>query len=246
MEKELLQEITQENQNLKYFHILCGFYIAAMILSLTVSARLLPFRIPFIDLTILLTGGTWTIPLSFFIQDITTEVYGYVKSRQLLQLSVIILIAYISYLKLTTFFPIPHQPNVDKAYNIIFNALPRHLFALLTAIVVGNLINNLILSNLKILLKGQYLPLRFITATALGEAVLQLVGTIVAWIGNLKFSSEILPFVIFSYLYKLAFEALMTPLNVTLCRWLKKAEGIDIYDHHIKYNPFSFKSNKEN
>ena len=69
------------------------------------------------------------------------------------------------------------------------------------------------------------------TSTALGEAALQLIGTTTAWIGNLNFISEILPFVIFSYLYKIAFESIMTPVNIYVCKWLKNNEGIDVYDN---------------
>ncbi|HLB56760.1 MAG TPA: queuosine precursor transporter [Coxiellaceae bacterium] len=243
-EKKLLNEISSDGQNLKYFYILTAIYIAGMITSLTVAARLFPFHIPMTNFTILLTGGTWTIPLSFFIQDITTEVYGYSKSRQLVQMSVIILIFYVLYMKCITYLPTPGVSNIDASYNTVFNSLPRHLFALLAAIFIGNLVNDYIISKLKNKFGGKYLPLRFITATAIGEAVLQLVGTSVAWFGNLSFTTQILPFVIFSYLYKVAFEAIMTPVNVYVCKKLKKSEGIDVYDVNINYNPFSFGSKK--
>lgn len=239
--KELLSEITDSKQNLKYFHILSVIYIASIMTSLTMSARLFPFHIPLTSFSILLTGGTWTIPLSFFIQDIATEVYGYSKSRQIVQVSVVVLILYIAYTKLITYFPIPETANIDISYNIVFSALPRHLFALLAAICIGNLVNNYIISRLKNKFRGKYLPLRFITATAVGEAVLQLVGTSIAWLGNLHFTTDILPFVIFSYIYKVIFEALMTPVNVYVCKKLKTAEGIDIYDTNIDYNPFKFR-----
>ena len=127
MKENLLNEIIYEKQNLKYFYILSTLYIVGILTSLTVSARLFPFQIPLTSTVILLTGGTWTIPFTFFIQDITTEVYGYAKSRQLVLLSIPIIVAYIGYLKFTTFFPIPDVPNIGKSYNDVFNALPRHL-----------------------------------------------------------------------------------------------------------------------
>ena len=241
LKKELLTEITDQTQHLKYFYILSAIYVAGMMTSLTVSARLFPFHIPMTDFTILLTGGTWTIPLTFFIQDITTEVYGYSKSRQLVQISVIILIFYIAYTKFITFLPIPSIKNIDIPYNTVFNALPRHLIALLAAIFIGNLVNDYIISKLKNRFHGRYLPFRFIAATVVGEAVLQLVGTSVAWLGHLSFQKGILPFVIFSYVYKIIFEAVMTPVNVFVCNKLKTAEGIDVYEKYIDYNPFLFR-----
>lgn len=230
MTENLLNEIFDENQNLKYFFILSSLYISGILLSITVSARLFPLHLPFTNSAILLTGGTWTIPFTFFIQDIATEVYGYSKSKQIILLSIPIVIGYIAYLKLTTFFPIPPVSHISPAYNEVLNALPRHLLAFLVAIASGNLINNILLSKLKTRLKGRYLPLRFIGSTAVGEAVLQLIGTTIAWLGSLPFSTEIIPFMIFSYLYKIAFEATMTPINIYICALLKKVEGIDVYE----------------
>lgn len=231
MSSNLLNEIADEKQNLKHFHVLSVLYILGILTSLTVSARLFPFQIPLTNTTILLTGGTWTIPFTFFIQDITTEVYGFAKSKQLILLSIPVVVIFISYLKFTTLLPIPDVPNIDNAYNEVFNSLPRHLIALLAALAIGNIVNNFILAKLKSKFKGKYLPLRFITSTAAGEAALQIIGTTIAWFGSLKFTSEILPFVMFSYFYKISFEAIMTPFNIVICKWLKQNEGIDVYDN---------------
>jgi len=230
MNKQLLNKILHENQNLNYFYILSTLYMFGILTSLTVSARLLPFHIPFTDYNILLSGGTWVIPFTFFIQDIATEVYGCNKSNGIVLLSIPIIVAYILYLKLTTFFPIPDVANIADSYNDVFNALPRHLLALLAALSTGILVNNFILSKLKSRFKGEYLPLRFIISTTIGEASLQMIGTTVAWFGTLKFTTEIVPFILFSFFYKVSFEAILTPVNIYLCRWLKNAEGIDIYN----------------
>ncbi|WP_196398882.1 queuosine precursor transporter [Legionella saoudiensis] len=231
MNNQLLNKLIHEDQNLKYFYILSNLYIFGILTSLTVSARLLPFHIPFTNYNIVLSGGTWIIPFTFFIQDITTEVYGCNKSNGIVLLSVPIIVAYILYLKITTFFPLPNTPNIVASYNEVFNSLPRHLVALLAALSAGILVNNFILSKLKTRFKGKYLPIRFIIATTVGEASLQMIGTTIAWFGTLSFTTEILPFILFSFFYKVSFEAILTPANIFLCRWLKKAEGIDIYNN---------------
>lgn len=231
MNKQLLNKLIHENQNLNYFYILSTLYMFGILTSLTVSARLLPFHIPFTDYNILLSGGTWIIPFTFFIQDIATEVYGCNKSNGIVILTIPIIVTYILYLKFTTLFPMPDIPNIVASYNDVFNALPRHLIALLAALSTGILVNNLILSKLKSRFKGKYLPLRFILSTTVGEASLQLIGTTVAWFGTLTFTTEILPFILFSFFYKVSFEAILTPANIYLSRWLKNAEGIDIYNN---------------
>lgn len=61
-------------------------------------------------------------------------------------------------------------------------------------------------------------------------------------VGTLKFNTEIIPFIAFSYSYKVIFEALMSPVNIFICNQLKKTENIDFYDHNVSYNPFKFRS----
>src|SRR3990167_3741843 len=160
-EKKLLKKISNDGQHLKYFHILAVIYITGLIATLTVSARLFPLHVPMTNFTLLSTGGAWIIPLSFFIQDITTEVYGYSKSRQLVQMSAVILIFYVISMKFMTYLPAPDVKNIDSSYNAVFDALPRHLFALLLGIFISNLVNDCIISKLKNKFSGGYLPLRF-------------------------------------------------------------------------------------
>ena len=226
-------------QRLKHFHILTAVYVASLFTSLLISARLMPFKIPFTSISILLTGGTWTIPLSFLIQDITTEVYGYQRSRRLIQITLIILSFVVIFLKITTYFPIPSFENIDTSYNMVFDTIPRHLFALLVAIIFGNLFNDYVLSKLKKRLNGKHLAARLIVSTMAGEALLQLSGTISAWVGHMHILSQILPFAVFSYCYKIIFNIVLTPINVAICKTLKQSENIDTYDNDISYNPFS-------
>jgi uncharacterized integral membrane protein (TIGR00697 family) len=236
-----MEKITKESQSLKYFYIFAMLYFAAMIMSLTVSARLMSIKIPFSHIELILTAGTWTIPLTFLVQDITTEVYGYARSRHLIQISVLLLISYIGYTKFTTYMPIPRISNIDQSYNELFNILPRHLLALIAALYTGNISSDYILSKLKIYFKGAYLPLRFIASTSVGEIALQTVGTIIAWTGHLNFSKVIVPFILFSYLYKVIFQILLTPLSKYICIKLKLLEGIDIFDSYTNFNPFSIR-----
>lgn len=236
----LPQEI-DASKRFKYFHILAIFYVVTLMGSLILSARLMPVTLPFTNISLLLTGGTWIIPLSFLVQDLTTEIYGYPTSRRLIQLTLLFLSIMILFFKATTFFPIPSTKNIDISYNAIFDAIPRHFFALIIAITISNFFNDYILSKWKKQVKGKYLGWRLFGSTVIGEALLQLAGTTVAWAGHLDFTMQIIPFVLFSYFYKIVFSALLTPINIKCCKLIKKAEGIDAYDYGVNYNPFIFK-----
>lgn len=46
---------------------------------------------------------------------------------------------------------------------------------------------------------------------------------------------------IVGYLFKVFYEVLATPLTYLIVSKLKKAEGVDVYDIGVNYNPFSLK-----
>ncbi len=189
---------------------------------MTVSARVLGFSIPLTKYSFFLTGGTFIVPIAFFSQDIITEVFGYHKAKQTLYLTMLIVSCFVGYIYVLTILPCPIGNITCDAYNIIGTSLPRHLLAFLTSFFIGSMSNNIVLIKLKKALKGRHLAFRFILSTAIGELILQFVGTTIAWFGNMHFKHEILPFIIISLSYKILFEILMTPLNILICNKLKQ------------------------
>ena len=43
---------------------------------------------------------------------------------------------------------------------------------------------------------------------------------------------------IFNYVFKIAFEVVITPITYKVVGWLKQAENEDKYDYDADYNPF--------
>jgi uncharacterized integral membrane protein (TIGR00697 family) len=215
-----IQRSLSNSKNMHYFYIFCSIYIASVLCAMTVSARVIYLSVPFIQHTLFITGGTLIIPIAFFSQDIITEIFGYYKAKQTLFLSMFVVSFFVGYLYILTKLPCPSGKTTCDAYNTIGESLPRHLFAFLISFTLGIITNNLILSRLKIYLKGRHLAFRFIFSTAMGEIVLQCVGTTFAWFGNMNFTYEILPFIVISLLYKLLFEVLTTPINIWVCHKL--------------------------
>lgn len=221
----------------KYFHILACVYMCAVLTSITQASRLIEIHIPFIHWHALITGGTLTIPLAFFIQNIVTEVYGYTRSRHLVQLALLVVAICIAYEYLLTFLPLSQQTSqIQEGYNAVFKSIPRHILAFIASAFIGNLINDYLISKTKIYFYGKYVCWRFIFATALGEAAYMMFGILV-WIKYIALS-QIIPLIAISYIYRLAFEGVTLPFSYFLCNLLKKREGVDTYDNNVDYNPF--------
>ena len=48
--------------------------------------------------------------------------------------------------------------------------------------------------------------------------------------------------VVSSYLIKVAVEVVFTPVTYAVVKWLKRAEGVDVFDRETNFNPFALKS----
>ena len=57
-----------------------------------------------------------------------------------------------------------------------------------------------------------------------------------AYIGT---SSSVPTMILHHWFFKVAIEAIFTPVTYLIVGWLKRKEGIDTYDRDTKYNPFT-------
>jgi uncharacterized integral membrane protein (TIGR00697 family) len=90
---------------------------------------------------------------------------------------------------------------------------------------------------MKVAMNGKSLWMRTIGSTIVGEGVDTVVFVTVAFYGAIPFA--VLVTAIWSgYLFKVLYEIIATPITYGVVNWLKRAEGIDVYDREIDYNPF--------
>lgn len=241
--KNTIQSQTIEGKSLKYYEILCLIYVTLIITGNTIVARLFPFHIPFTHVNIVFGAGIVFFPVTFLIQDITTEVYGYARSRRMVWLAVFMVLIYVAYTQLAIHLPTGSTSQYDRneAYNVVFNAVPRQVLALIVSLAMGSLINDYFMSRSKVMLKGRYLWMRSIGSSMVGEAVMQVIGGVIGLLGLISFT-QLLPNMALAYLYKLVWNAACIPLVYMITSALKRAEGIDVYDYEVNYTPFRLKT----
>ncbi|MEO8402587.1 MAG: queuosine precursor transporter [Gammaproteobacteria bacterium] len=225
----------------QYFHILCISYITLVLAGLSIVRRMFPYHIPFTDFVVTFGGGILFFPLVFCIQDITTEVYGFAAARQMVILSIFSILFYVCYSQLVIHLPSGIGPvfQDNEAFSTVFNTQPRQVIALIVSLFIGSLINDFLISQSKVILAGQYLWARLLGSTMIGEAVLQVVGGVIGFSDKLDFKTQLLPNMILAYGYKVLWCVATIPLIYMISSFLKKKEGIDVYDYDANYNPFS-------
>jgi len=185
---------------------------------------------------LLLPAAIVIFPISYIFGDILTEVYGYRQARKVIWLG--FLCNLIAVVAIWTGQVLPPAAFWDgqAAYERILGYTPRLLFASFLAYLLGEFTNSFVLAKMKIATKGRWLWARTIGSTLVGEGLDSLVFITIAFIGEIPMP-QLASAIVLQWLVKSAYEAAVTPLTYVVIHFLKRKEGIDVYDHSTRFNP---------
>jgi uncharacterized integral membrane protein (TIGR00697 family) len=223
-----------QRQATRYLEIITGIFVAVVIISNIASTKILllgPFTFD---------GGTLLFPVSYIFGDILTEVYGYKASRRViwtgfLSCLVMSLVLWIVG-KLPAAADWPHQ----EAYQNILMVTPRIAIASMIAYAAGEFSNSYTLAKMKIWMQGRHLWMRTIGSTLIGEGVDTVLFCVIAFAGWLP-TGLLGAIIVSNYIFKVGIEVIATPATYRIVAYLKRREGIDVYDVDTNFNPFSLK-----
>ncbi len=191
-------------------------------------------------LSLQLSGAVVIFPISYIINDLLTEVYGYRRAMQVIwmgfALSAFVAVA----AQLVSWLPAPLYPEnqaVAANFNSLFGLIPRTTVASLLAFILGSQMNAWVMSRMKVLQQGKGFGWRAILSTLGGELCDSLVFYPLAFLGVMPLGA-IFSIILTQVTVKTLYEVLILPLTGVIARRLKQAEGLDTYDYDISYNPF--------
>lgn len=191
-------------------------------------------------LSLQLSGAVVIFPISYIINDLLTEVYGYRRAMQVIwmgfALSAFVAVA----AQLVSWLPAPIYPEnqaVAANFNSLFGLIPRTTVASLLAFILGSQMNAWVMSRMKVLQQGKGFGWRAILSTLGGELCDSLVFYPLAFLGVMPLGA-IFSIILTQVTVKTLYEVLILPLTGVIARRLKQAEGLDTYDYDISYNPF--------
>lgn len=175
-------------------------------------------------------------PLSYIIGDILTEVYGYQQARRVIWLGFLCNLIAVVAIWVGKILPSAPVFEAQSAYERILGSTPRFLLASFVAYLAGEFANSFVLAKMKIRTRGRWLWMRTIGSTLVGQGIDTLIVLTIAFAGVLPLS--VLGTMISSHwLVKTAYEAVATPLTYGVVGYLKRKEGIDVYDYGTDFNP---------
>lgn len=179
-------------------------------------------------------------PLTFFFNDVLTEVYGYSRSRRVIWAGFAALALAVLMSMIVVALPPAAGWQYQPQYETIFGQTPRIVLASFTAFFCGEFFNSYVLAKMKILTKGKHLWSRTIGSTVVGQAVDTVIFYPVAFYGFWQ-DDLLLVVILTSYCGKVVWEIVATPLIYAVVRFLKKKENEDYYDYTTNFTPFTLK-----
>jgi uncharacterized integral membrane protein (TIGR00697 family) len=226
-----------ENQQSKYsiwFVLLVGVFITCLITANIIAVKLVNI------FGLIVPAAVVIFPISYIVGDVLTEVYGYGTARRVIwigflcNLIAVICILIGQSLQGAPFWDSPSQ----AAYERILGYSPRLLVASFIAYLIGEFANSFVLSKMKVMTNGRWLWARTIGSTIVGEGLDSLVFLTIAFV-NTPQAAALPTLIVTQWLFKVAYEAIATPLTYAVIDFFKRKEGLDTFDRNTSFNPLA-------
>lgn len=188
------------------------------------------------------TAGLLIFPISYIINDLIAEVWGYRKVRLiiwngfLMNFLVVIIFRISIWVPGSGNFTSEHQ----SAFEMILGNTQRMVIASFIAFLFGAFLNAFVMSKMKIMQHGRGFSLRAIASTIVGEGADSVVFFTLAFTGIIP-TPALINLILTQTAMKTGYEILALPLTNVLVKWVKKHEKMDEYDTNISYNPLKIK-----
>lgn len=223
----------------RYFDFVMVAFVVVLLLSNVIGAEKRSFvTVPGV--------GAWPFgagilffPISYVIDDVLTEVYGFARARRALWAGFAALLFMALMEQTVVHLPVAPGWTGQDAYERVFGSGWRIILASMAAFFVGDFLNSVVLAKMKIWTDGKYLWTRTIGSTIVGEGADSLIFYPLAFYGMPDWPLEALGAVMLSqFILKVSWEALLTPVTYAVVGWLKRKEGVDVYDVGTDFTPF--------
>jgi queuosine precursor transporter len=226
-----------KGRDFKYFDLVMAAFVAILLLSNVLGAG----KIATIDIP---GVGAWPFgagllffPLAYVIGDILTEVYGYARARRCIWVG----FAGLLFMAMMSWVVVALPPDANwggqAAYESVFGQVPRIVFASICAFWAGEFVNSLVLAKMKVWSDGRKLWTRTIGSTVVGQGLDSLIFYPLAFLGVFD-TATVLKLMLTQWVLKVAWEALLTPVTYAVVGWLKRKEGVDVFDRNTDFTPF--------
>ena len=221
----------------RYFDFVMAAFVTILLLSNILGAG----KVATVDLPGIgdwpFGAGILFFPISYVIGDVLTEVYGYGRARRCIWagFAALLFMALMAWVVVA----LPPAPSWtgQAAYEAVFGQVPRIVFASIIAFWAGEFANSYVLARMKIWTAGKHLWTRTIGSTVVGQGIDSLIFYPLAFYG-LWDNQTLLIVLLTQFALKVGWEVALTPVTYAVVGWLKRREGVEIFDKGTDFTPF--------
>lgn len=228
----------------RYYDLLVGGMVAVLLCSNLIGpAKVCTITLPVLG-ALSFGAGNLFFPISYIFDDVLTEVYGYARARRAIWAG----FGGLAFASVMTFAildmpPSPSEPfnaQLQPALEIVFGATWRIMLASMVAYWLGDFANSYVMAKMKIWTRGRWLWTRTIGSTVVGEGLDSFTFYPIAFAG-IWTGDTILKVIAFNWTMKVLVEIVFTPVTYAVIGFLKRREGVDVYDEATHFTPFSLR-----
>jgi queuosine precursor transporter len=210
------------------FVAVAAFFVTALVVSNIIAVKLVEISGQ------VFPAGLVIFPLAYLLGDVLTEVYGFRAARAVIWLGFACNLVALGAIQAAIHLPAAGFWENQEAYETTLGTTWRIFLASLAAYLVGELANSAVLARMKVATKGRWLWSRTIGSTVVGEGLDSLIFVTIAFAGT---GAGLANPIVTTWLIKVGYETAATPLTYAIVDFLKRREGIDVFDTGTRLTP---------
>ena len=223
----------QDNQRVSVLFMLFGtLFCVCLITANVLETKQISFG------PVNVTAGLIVFPVSYIINDVVCEVWGYRRTRMLIWMGFAMNFFFVLMGALADWIPGAPWWSGDEAFHSIFGLAPRIAAASFIAFLAGSFMNAYVMSRMKLSSQGAHFSKRAVLSTVFGEGIDNIIffplalGGVIPW--------EQMPSLMLSQVtLKTLYEIVVLPVTIRVVAFTKKHDHEDVFDHDINYNIFN-------
>lgn len=241
------------NRPMRYYDFALAAFVTILLLSNLIGAAKLSVVNGFV-----FGSGILFFPVGYVLGDVLTEVYGYARARRCVWAGFFAMLFMAAMSAIVVAMPAfpgwacaasdnPAFASILKAsdagsicqatYESVFGSTWRIVGASIAAFWAGEFVNSYVLARMKVWTKGKALWMRTIGSTIFGEGVDSLIFYPLAFLGVWSVD-QVGMVLVTNWALKVSWEVVLTPVTYAVVGFLKRREGLDIFDETTNFSPF--------
>lgn len=235
---------------LRYYDFAMAAFVTILLLSNLIGASKLAVLHGFV-----FGAGILFFPIGYVLGDVLTEVYGYARARRCVWAGFFAMLFMAGMSGAVVAMPpfpgwecaasgdplfargVAPGTVCQATYVSVFGSTWRIVLASVAAFWAGEFVNAYVLARMKVWTAGRALWARTIGSTIFGEGVDSLIFYPLAFLGVWPLA-QVLTVLVTNWALKVGWEVLLTPVTYAVVGFLKRAEGLDVYDRDTAFTPF--------